>query len=81
MVQSTNYRIETLTLSETQWEIIEELSNHDEIERDLLCKILKIPRTTCYDNLLKLLNKGLVKKKHKNLESRGRPKTLWRLSD
>jgi predicted ArsR family transcriptional regulator len=51
------------------------------LSRDQIVKIKKIPRSTIYDNLKKLINAGLVVKypRHRDDMKRGRPKVLFEL--
>ena len=60
-----------------QQHIFEELSHGKSLTRRDLVKNLDKPRTTIYDNLLKLQNKKLVMKFSRNNGGRGRPVVLW----
>lgn len=44
-------------------------------------KILGRPRTTVFDNLVKLEKMGIVEKYSKNKGYRGRPKEYWKLKN
>ncbi|MFX0077264.1 MAG: hypothetical protein ACFE96_17610, partial [Candidatus Hermodarchaeota archaeon] len=48
--------------------------------RDLV-KILNSPRTTVYDNLLKLQKRKLIEKFTRNNGMRGRPLVFWKLKE
>lgn len=45
--------------------------------RSQICKKLKMPRTTVYDNLHILELKGVVQKYTKSFNPIGRPHTMW----
>jgi len=50
------------------------------LTRKEIIKKTGIARTTCYDNLIELKEKGLVKKRsRKNNNKKGRPKVFWSL--
>lgn len=63
-----------------QERIINVLQNKPLI-RSEICKKSKLAWSTVFDNLLKLEEKGIVKRYKKNLDdnSRGRPNKLWKL--
>lgn len=42
---------------------------------------LSIPRTTIYDNLLKLQKRKLLEKFTRNYGNRGRPRVFWRVTE
>lgn len=48
--------------------------------RDLV-KQLKTPRTTIYDNLVKLQKKKIVEKFTRNCGDRGRPLVIWKIKE
>jgi len=69
--------IEIPSMTLIQQTIFTELSYGKSLtRRDLVAKI-NTPRTTIYDNLLKLQDKKLVKKFSINNGTRGRPVVLW----
>jgi len=49
--------------------------------RKTLVKELNTPRTTIYDNLIKLQKRKLVKKYRDNNGERGRPLVYWRIKN
>lgn len=49
------------------------------ITRTEICEIIKIPRTTVYDNLVKLQKQGRIEKFSRSSGRRGRPIVLWKL--
>ena len=51
------------------------------LDRDCLCGQLEMNRTTCYDQLAKLMRKGIVKKWRKALPIKGRPREWWEVRD
>ena len=69
-------------LSPLQVQIIRTLMEKNEpLTRKDLVNLLKTPRTTIYDNLLKLQKRKIVEKFAKYNSLRGRPKILWNLKD
>lgn len=44
-----------------------------------LVEYLNLPRTTVYDNLMRLINKNLVEKFNRHQKSRGRPLVFFRI--
>ncbi|MHA1292648.1 MAG: hypothetical protein ACTSQJ_08290 [Promethearchaeota archaeon] len=67
--------------SPIQNNLIKILENHGPITRRDLVKILNTPRTTIYDNLLKLQKLKLVEKFSRNNGKRGRPQIFWKLKN
>jgi len=59
-------------------QILKEFDNG--IDRQTLCEILKLPRTTVYDTLKILEDQGFVEKVFKKGELAGRPRTYWLLA-
>lgn len=62
-----------------QLNLIKTLKNNGASTRKELVKQLKTPRTTIYDNLVKLKKKQMVKKFSRNNNKQGRPKVYWDL--
>lgn len=61
--------------------LLEILERTGGITRDKLVQITKIPRTTLYDNLAKLISQGKVTKKYfRRKKKRGRPKTIFQIN-
>ena len=60
--------------------LIEILENNGPITRRELVKTLKVPRTTIYDNLLKLQKKKMIEKFSRSSGKRGRPLVFWRIT-
>lgn len=54
--------------------------NKESSRRDIVANI-NAPRTTIYDNLLKLLKKNLLIRYQKKTGQIGRPRVYWRLID
>jgi len=68
-------------ISPIQRDIINLMSKTGGLRRHQLCLLLNKPRTTIYDNLSKLAEKDIVKKKVVPLgNGRGRPHTYWILN-
>jgi predicted ArsR family transcriptional regulator len=61
--------------------LIEVLENDGPSTRRELVKLLKTPRTTIYDNLLKLQKKMIIEKFSRNNGRRGRPLVFWKLKE
>jgi len=59
--------------------LIKILEKDGPITRRELVKVLKTPRTTIYDNLLKLQRRKLIEKFSRNNGRRGRPLVFWRI--
>ena len=68
-------------LSPIQFNLIKTLENTGPLTRKDLVRQLKTPRTTIYDNLLKLQMRKLIEKYSRNDEKRGRPFVLWKLKN
>lgn len=66
-------------LSPTQIKIIKELRQDNALTRKEFVDRLNTPRTTIFDNLLKLQKRRIVEKFIKNNGTHGRPHTYWRL--
>lgn len=66
-------------LTPLQSVIVRTLSIVDSLTRQDLVNQLETPRTTLYDNLLKLQNLNIVEKYSLNVGKRGRPLVFWRL--
>jgi len=67
-------------LTPIQMNLIKTLGNQGPITRRELVIQLKTPRTTIYDNLLKLQKRKVVEKFTRNNGTRGRPLVHWKLS-
>jgi len=66
-------------LSPIQYNLIRTLENIGPLTRKDLVKQLKIPRTTIYDNLIKLQKIKLIEKFSRNDGQRGRPLVFWKM--
>lgn len=66
-------------LSPIQYNLIKTLKDIGPITRRDLVKELKTPRTTIYDNLVKLQKRRLIEKFSRNDGKRGRPLVFWKL--
>ena len=60
--------------------LIQLLESNGPITRRELVKTLKVPRTTIYDNLLKLQKKKMIEKFSRSSGKRGRPLVFWRIT-
>ena len=68
-------------LTPIQYNLIKKLQNIGPSTRKDLVKVLNSPRTTIYDNLLKLQKRRLIEKFTRNNGMRGRPLVFWRLKE
>jgi predicted ArsR family transcriptional regulator len=64
-------------ISPLQYNLIKTLKYNGPLTRKELVNQLNTPRTTIYDNLVKLQKREKVKKFSRNNGKRGRPKTFW----
>lgn len=65
-------------LSPIQFNLIKALKEVGPLTRRDLVKELKTPRTTIYDNLVKLQKRKLIEKFSRNSGGRGRPLVFWK---
>jgi len=65
-------------LSPIQFNLIKALKEVGPLTRSDLVKELKTPRTTIYDNLVKLQKRKLIEKFSRNNGERGRPLVFWK---
>ena len=68
-------------LTPIQYNLIKKLQNNGPSTRRDLVNVLNSPRTTIYDNLLKLQKRKLIEKFTRNNGMRGRPLVFWRLKE
>ena len=68
-------------LTPIQSNLIKKLRYSGPITRRDLVKILNSPRTTIYDNLLKLQKRKLIEKFTRNNGMRGRPLVFWKVKE
>jgi predicted ArsR family transcriptional regulator len=68
-------------LSPIQFNLIKTLKDVGPLTRRDLVKQLETPRTTIYDNLVKLQKKKLIEKFSRNDGNRGRPRVFWKFRD
>ena len=68
-------------LTPIQSNLINKLRNFGPTTRKDLVKILNSPRTTIYDNLLKLQKRKLIEKFTRNNGMRGRPLVFWKVKE
>ena len=66
-------------LSPTQNNLMRILQLNGPTTRKDLVNQLKIPRTTIYDNLLKLQKRKVIEKFTRNNGKRGRPLVFWKI--
>ena len=69
----------TKLLSPIQQMILIELTKEGPLSRRQLVLQLNTPRTTIYDNLIKLQKRKVIEKFTRNNRSRGRPLVYWKL--
>jgi predicted ArsR family transcriptional regulator len=68
-------------LSPIQFNLIKTLKDIGPLTRRELVKKLDTPRTTIYDNLIKLQKRKVVEKFSRNNGKRGRPLIFWKIKD
>jgi predicted ArsR family transcriptional regulator len=68
-------------LTPIQYNLIKKLEIIGPSTRRELVKVLNSPRTTIYDNLLKLQKRKLIEKFTRNNGMRGRPLVFWKLKE
>jgi len=73
------YSEPTKFLSPMQNNLIKTLEKNGPLTRKDLVNQLKTPRTTIYDNLLKLQKRKLVEKFIQSDGKRGRPLVFWKI--
>jgi predicted transcriptional regulator len=69
------------SLTPIQNNLIKTLYNVGPLTRRELVKQLNTPRTTIYDNLLKLQKRKFIEKHTRNNGKRGRPLVIWKIKD
>ncbi len=75
-----NYSDPKEFLTPIQYQLIQILEIGSLKRRDLV-QLLNSPRTTVYDNLIKLHKRKVVEKFTKNNGKRGRPVVFWKLKN
>ncbi|WP_457556589.1 hypothetical protein [Candidatus Harpocratesius sp.] len=70
-----------MIFSPLQKELIEVLEKNGPMTRAELVKRVRSPRTTVYDNLMRLNNYNLIKKFSRPTNSRGRPLVFFKLTE
>ena len=68
-------------LSPIQFNLIKALKEVGPSTRKDLVKELQTPRTTIYDNLVKLQKRKLIEKFSRNNGERGRPLVFWKFKE
>ena len=79
-ISMKNYLESKEFLSPIQNNLIKTLKNVGPLTRRDLVKQLKTPRTTIYDNLIKLQERKVVEKFTRNDRKRGRPLVFWKVN-
>jgi len=67
--------------SPLQHQLVAKLREHGPMTRSQLTKAVDEPRTTVYDNLMRLIEYGYVVKKPHYRNTRGRPKVYYYLME
>lgn len=62
-----------------QWLIFTELKNRGPLTRSEIVTIVGYARTTIYDNLKMLEDRGRIEHYRENKHTKGRPKVFWRV--
>ena len=60
--------------------LISLLADNGPLTRGQLVSMTHIPRSTLYDNLAKLISRGVIQKESVPRSTRGRPKVLFKLA-
>jgi len=68
-------------LTPLQNNLVKSLQRTGPTTRRDLVKLLNTPRTTIYDNLLKLQKRKIIEKITRNNGQRGRPLVFWKLKE
>jgi len=68
-------------LSPIQFNLLKTLKAIGPLTRRDLVKELKSPRTTIYDNLVKLQKRKVIEKFSRNDGKRGRPLVFWKIKN
>ena len=68
-------------LTPIQNNLIKILENDGPLTRRELVKLMETPRTTIYDNLIKLQKQKVVENFSRTNGNRGRPLVLWKLNN
>ena len=68
-------------ISPIQSDLIKTLEDKGPLTRDQLVLHMNKPRTTIYDNLIKLQKRKVIQKHIKNNGDRGRPLVFWHLTE
>ncbi|MFX0009720.1 MAG: hypothetical protein ACFE9R_05345 [Candidatus Hermodarchaeota archaeon] len=68
-------------LTPIQYNLMKKLEANGPTTRRELVRSLNNPRTTIYDNLLKLQKRKLIEKFTRNNGMRGRPLVFWKLKE
>ncbi|MFX1365157.1 MAG: MarR family transcriptional regulator [Promethearchaeota archaeon] len=68
-------------LSPIEFNLLRALREVGPLTRKDLVKELKTPRTTIYDNLVKLQKRKLIEKFTRNNGTRGRPLVFWKFKE
>ena len=76
-----NYSESKEFFSPIQYNLIKTLKDEGPLTRRDLVKELKIPRTTIYDNLVKLQKRKLIEKFSRTDGKRGRPLIFWKIKN
>ncbi|MFX1326101.1 MAG: helix-turn-helix domain-containing protein [Promethearchaeota archaeon] len=78
-ITSDSYSESRGFLSPIQFNLLKTLEETGPSTRKELVKYLDTPRTTIYDNLVKLQKRKLIEKFSRSDGHRGRPLVFWRL--
>jgi predicted ArsR family transcriptional regulator len=68
-------------LNPLQEDLVEALKKNGPLTRGQMVEMLDRPRTTIYDNLSGLINRDMVKKFSRQVNTRGRPVVFFKLKE
>ena len=72
--------LEPTILEQRQSVLVEYLRKYGDMDRDTLSAMSKMPRSTVYDTIQKLIIKGIVETYKKGVKHTGRKRIIYRLA-
>lgn len=81
MEQNKLNDIEEEILNPLQEDLVDILKKNGPLTRSQMVDMLSKPRTTIYDNLSGLINREMVKKFSRQVNTRGRPVVFFKLQE
>jgi len=81
MEENKPNRIEEENLNPLQENLVDILKKNGPLTRSQMVDMLSKPRTTIYDNLSGLINREMVKKFSRQVNTRGRPVVFFKIQE